>query len=109
DYSEFISEAFDSWTAATGDRLAWTRTNDRDRADIVCYWSDKPQFIGTSEDAGQTDFSARRAADGTNIISHVRIGILTKGPDGKQLTALEVRRTCLHEIGHALGIKDHSP
>jgi Tfp pilus assembly protein PilF len=108
-YQNFVSDAFDQWAAASGDRIAWTRVFDKAQADIVCGWSDDLQFIGQSEDAGQTDIASQLGPDGTRIIQHVRLAVLTITADGKALPEQEVKRTCLHEVGHALGLKEHSP
>jgi Tfp pilus assembly protein PilF len=108
-YDQYITQAFDQWASASGNRLAWTRVSNREQADIVCSWSDDLQFIGASEDAGQTDMASEPGPDGSRIIRHVKVAVLTISADGKPLGEQEIKRTCLHEVGHALGLKDHSP
>jgi tetratricopeptide (TPR) repeat protein len=104
-YKRVLSEAFDAWTKGSGSKLAFKLVPDEDIADITCSWVSKPS-------AGKDPLSERgsaeiRATKG-NIVS-ARITILTKPfLAGGVLDDDDVKKACLHEIGHALGLQGHS-
>ena len=63
----------------------------------------KPAFIGR-DTAGTTQ--TNHDDDGITVS---RIVLYTRENDGKPPTEHAFRHTCMHEIGHALGIAGHSP
>lgn len=101
----FLIQAFNDWMKSLGDKLSFTLVADKDSADIVCDWTDAPKNVsgGNSErGAAFTDLK-------NGFIRHASIVILiTPIVNLGQLSDNAVRKACLHEVGHALGINGHS-
>ncbi len=114
EYRTMLVNAFNEWTATSGAKLSWTETSHKDDADIVCNWQRDPDK--SSSEPGKTwvypDFER---SNGITGIQHATITIFTMRPN--RITAVgmvpindtEARETCLHEVGHALGLCGHSP
>ena len=99
-----LQQAFSEWTVGSENRVRFVLTNDPNNAQIVCGWtSDKNDMTKLTEGG-----HALVVPEGHNI-KLVQITILTKSPSGEDLTDQFFKRVALHEIGHALGITDHSP
>ncbi len=99
-----LEQAFSEWSAGAQNRLSFELTNDPDKAQILCGWtSDKNDMTKLTEGG-----HALVIPEGHNI-QRVQITILTKTIADKDLSDQFFKRVALHEIGHALGITDHSP
>ncbi len=75
---------------------------DRFPYDITCTFSHKLPFGATDSDAGWTT-----VATSPYHIDQANITILTRNK--KWLEKETLREICMHEIGHALGMHNHSP
>lgn len=98
-------QSLDEWCEASNNKLAFKLVTDKGDADLVVEWTDKALPYGSGrkgkEAAGITHFEGIR----DNKISRVRIVLETYNNDHKQQRSnRSMRETCLHEIGHALGL-----
>ncbi len=105
--------ALDKWMSASDHLLSWQLTSKKKKADIICHWcSDKHTFMEPNgAELGQTLSKSlldpRRPYQ--NFIKDVDMSLCTKNLDGtKVLNDEQMTYLCLHEVGHALGIKTHS-
>lgn len=108
-YNDMIVDAFESWVKAANYRIGFIIVDDASIADIVCTWTSKRDFQGNSAEQGVAHIAAR-GVPGTNEnqIVQVRVIVLIVDPDGHILNDQGMKKTCLHETGHALGFGGHS-
>jgi tetratricopeptide (TPR) repeat protein len=109
-FFQVIHDAFSKWAVASENRLSFTLVQDRAQADIVCEWtSDANRVVeaGRAVEGGLTKLSGQPQANGDVVIVGASITILTNR-GGQPLSDDDMKKVCLHEIGHALGINGHS-
>ncbi len=114
-FRNILLNAFYSWTDASGGKLTFTKASSKLESDVVCTWT-KTLNADTELPSGRPNAGAsfyeefEEAGTGNINILKVRIKIPVRRPtDGLIVTDGEMKCTCLHEIGHALGIDIHSP
>jgi tetratricopeptide (TPR) repeat protein len=109
-YYQDLSDSFNKWAAASANRLAFTPVQSPAQANIVCDWTSGPNHLvapGRPVEGGLTKLSGQPQANGDVIISNAHITILTNR-SGQSLSDDDMKKVCLHEIGHAIGINGHS-
>ncbi len=109
-YTQALIDACSKWAQASENRVVFAFANDPSQADIVCTWTGDPNKIGDggkSVEGGLTKLTAQAQPNGDIWISKAKVTILTNR-SGKPLSADDMKKVCLHEIGHALGINGHS-
>lgn len=114
EYNRLLLDAINSWVKASNYRFVYRMVTDAAQADLACTWTDDPAFIkqGTRVEQGVAKVYAdkRPGPDGTKAIRFAQVCILvTKHETGEPLNADDMKKVCLHEVGHALGIVEHSP
>lgn len=109
-FRQFIAEAFNAWCQATGGRLAWTPVGDGTPADITCRLVERASQLSqsTGSEGGLTLTETLSGRDGTEEIQSAEISIVLLDASGRPVSERDIRATCLHEAGHALGMKGHS-
>lgn len=95
-----INSAFTAWRVASGGKVRFAPTSKKENADIVVSWREK------FED-NKLGVSPYRFYGKTLVRSDVHLG--THMPDGSPMPIETFRATTIHEFGHAIGIKGHSP
>lgn len=101
-------DALNEWTEATSGKLAWTEVSNPQEADIVFGWTSKVNNQRPDE-AGFTMAEARNnGKSAVRTMGKATVTILTHYK-GKVLTDRDMRKVCLHELGHAFGMQGHSP
>lgn len=95
-----INDAFTAWRTASGGKVRFEPTSKRENADIVVSWNSR----FNDNKLGVSPF---QVMGGKIIQSDVTLG--TTMPDGSPMPYSVFRGTTIHEFGHAIGIKGHSP
>ena len=107
-YQDLLRRAFNEWQVNSNDRLTWTEVSSADGADIVCSWTAQAQPKGNGVEAGETRTTIQRSPffpNGRIVSAHV---IVLTDLFGRSFSNADLYKTCLHEIGHALGLQGHS-
>jgi len=101
-----LKEAFGDWADKTGGRVKFTYVDSPEKADISCSWSSDPSKLQFQAEGGEC-----QTRHGLNGLEHADIVILTANPKlhVSEMPADEIKKICLHEIGHSLGVLGHSP
>lgn len=110
-FPSLAHSAFDDWCKATRGALAWQEAADPQSADIVIAWTSDRGAVttdgaGVEGGATQTVFLDR---GGWRELQKVQVILLTTDlSSGEVVSAAAMKRRCLHEVGHALGLCGHS-
>ncbi len=106
-FDKVLLDAFNEWCKASGGNVSVTRVDNQNQADIFCSWTSNPEEVTVSGTQGERG-SARIIAKGNNIL-RATLKILTKPflEDG-YLSDDDMKKACLHEVGHVLGLQGHS-
>lgn len=107
-FPQIARNAFITWYQASGKKLAFTFVETVGDSDINVEWTDGMLKVGDEKyertKAGLTTTTRREAG-----IEHARIQIRTVRAFSKEAEPEDrIKETCLHEIGHALGLNGHS-
>jgi predicted Zn-dependent protease len=106
-FKEALITSFDDWSQAAGRRITYQIVGDKEHADIFCTWTSDPREVtenGTLSERG----SAKIIVKG-NLIERATLKILTRPILAEGiLSEDEMKKACLHEVGHVLGLQGHS-
>lgn len=112
EFNYLLLNSLDDWVKASQNRLSYRVVTDANQADIWCTWTNDPAFLreaGNKVEQGAAHVSSVTLPDGSRLIQNVHVVILIIARETqKPLTTDEMRMTCLHELGHALGMAGHS-
>lgn len=107
-YPEFMRSAFNEWQNLSNQRITWREVTNPAEADIICSWTAEVTPRGIGVEAGQTQtIIQRNYFTGAGRIVSARIKVLTSA-NGQTFNDADAYKTCLHEVGHALGLQGHS-
>ena len=93
--SQLAQWAFEAWQSGSTGRLTMTKTSDPQKARIRLYWADAQQGM-----YGE----ARFVAGSEGRVAEVYVRPAPLQPEDPLLRDAVVYLTCVHEIGHALGL-----
>ena len=103
-YISILKNAFRDWVMASEGMISVTFVEDPSKAAITCKWSKDISKFKNSSEAANTKIYA-----GKSGLTKGEIEILTiSSSDGSPITENQARATCLHEVGHVLGLTGHS-
>lgn len=102
--SEMMKHAFSEWSRLTKNKLVFYYTDSKQSANIDVVFVDK-LATNFGQAIGLTDC---KYYQDNNYMYHATIIIPAKAANGKTLTRDDVYTSMLHEIGHAIGIVNHS-
>jgi predicted Zn-dependent protease len=111
-YRDIFMDAIEDWSKASQDRLKFVYVKSARKADITIDWTSNAYDVRRSgSDVEQgicfTQAISGGPADGT--IDKATIRILMIDPvNQKPLSDDSMKVTCLHEFGHAIGLRGHS-
>lgn len=103
--ARLFASAMEEWCSASGGKLCWTAVSDPGSADVTVDWQQNaPAGIVES---GETRNRMGVSANGQRVIIHSSITLITMN-GSMPYSDQEMHKICLHEIGHALGLKHSS-
>lgn len=110
-YNQDLMDAFSQWAMGSQNRIAFSLSNDPSQSDIYCEWTGDPNRVvehGRPVEGGLTKLNGQPLPNGMDVgIISAKVTILTNR-NGMPLSDNDMRKVCLHEVGHALGINGHS-
>ncbi|MBX9879132.1 MAG: tetratricopeptide repeat protein [Candidatus Obscuribacterales bacterium] len=105
EFIDIARNSFIDWVNAAQGRIRITFVSDPHNADIKVVWTADPKELPNPAEAGFADFSYRQ-----HCLLKGTIKLLTVLMDRTQtVSANQLRKACLHEVGHILGLRGHSP
>ena len=106
EFDDILRQCFADWAAASKGLVSFQYVNDPSACDLECSWSDDPRTLSNQAEAGETRVAMNKK---TAFIVHGSIRLLTVPlVQALPVTDNRLRTTCLHEIGHALGLTGHT-
>lgn len=105
EFGKAFRDSLEEWHKLSGGLISFTVVQDKDKADIECVWTNNPRAMANLAEAGET----RTSFNSEIGILHAKIILLTVAPGMPNISVTDVKRTCLHELGHSLGLTGHSP
>lgn len=105
-----LESAFEAWSEASSGKIAVEFTTDKRTANIICSWSANSLGGYSGIESGLTKLAYDEVGSGLFEIRSASIVLRTTAADGHSPESDEnIQRRCLHEVGHALGLRGHSP
>jgi predicted Zn-dependent protease len=99
--------ALDDWCQATGNRVKYELVPDKEHADMFCTWTSDP--LEVAENGTLSERGAAKVIVKGSQIERATLKILTRPIlEEGVLSEDEMKKACLHEVGHVLGLQGHS-
>jgi tetratricopeptide (TPR) repeat protein len=109
-FGDILMWSFGQWLRGASNYLSLNLVSNEEAADIVCSWTNDIKDLQQGAEQGETHINFRRVKGGKPVLVHASIKLCIVDPlAGGVLSDKVFTELCLHEIGHALGIKGHSP
>lgn len=105
DVKPLVKTAFAQWTHFTKNKIIFSYSTTPKNSDIEIEFIDRPTNVEHNKAVGYTIPSYYV---NTNLLAQVTITISVKDAEGKKLDEGILYGAIVHEIGHALGLTDHS-
>jgi hypothetical protein len=110
EFSSIVRDSFDQWCAATGGAVSYKFVSTPDSASVLCDYTDRRELVSSQHELG-IDGNTEMLVTQNNTPGSANMVVLVK--DGPGVPTFRKRAlltfSCLHEIGHALGMHGHSP
>lgn len=103
-YMDLLAQCLNDWSQASQGRVQFQFVNNPNQARMACWWVDNPSKLHSQGEAGEAQVNF----DQQGNIVHANVAILTMEASKQPISINRLRRTCLHELGHALGFSAHS-
>lgn len=108
-FDNALREAFATWQDASQGSLSFEFVESPKNADITCYWVADPKQLRGGGEQGLATLNRDGKHIGSAKIDFLTTPIGLHGYAISTVDALVMKRVCLHEVGHVLGIAGHSP
>lgn len=109
-FKRIVVECLDEWCKASGKKLSYQLTDDKEKSQIVVAWT--AEVIQSADSASGKErmdagLTTPNVEDGKIVSAHVLMQTF-RAQKRQNRGDNEVKATCLHELGHALGLGGHS-
>ena len=106
-YAEILRTAFDEWSQASQGKVTFKFVDNSAGADIRCSWTSEPSQFKNRAERGEARVLYDRTTGAVQAATVVILTIPTMDLHG--VSDNQMRLVSLHEVGHALGLIEHSP
>lgn len=107
-YPDLMRKALNEWQTKTSGKISWQEVNSPAQANITCIWTANAKPNGPGVEAGETKSTVGiNRFTGEQNIMRANISVLTSLM-GNSFSDTDMYKTCLHEVGHAIGMEGHS-
>jgi predicted Zn-dependent protease len=107
-YLDMMRKAFSEWQEKTNGKVSWQEVGSPQQANITCTWTSVAKPNGPGVEAGETKSTVGiNRFTGEQVIMRATISVLTSLM-GRNFSDTDTYKTCLHEVGHAIGMEGHS-
>ena len=106
-HAQMMVDSLNEWSSVTNKTLSWVPTTDANDADIIVSFAHQPPDVPDGSETGETRTSTAPDGQGGQVITRAWVTILTM-MHGAPINEAEVKKTCLHELGHAFGLNHSS-
>jgi tetratricopeptide (TPR) repeat protein len=103
-FAAILQECLADWSRATGNLITFKFVDSEPDADIVCSWTADHKSFANSAELGEVELTT----SGNYIIGATLKLLTVPALPGATMTPNTMRSTCLHEIGHVLGLAGHT-
>ncbi len=104
---ELMKQAFAKWSIVTHDKIIFKYVSSPENAQIRVKFVKDASRAGLEQAIGVTH-SQRNMATGELVFAQIDIADHVPGSAGKLMPKDRIYRAMVHEIGHAIGLLDHS-
>lgn len=106
EFIDILNQCFNDWAVASQGLISFRFTRDPNSADLDCSWTDDPHTFSNQAEAGETRLTTNKK-NSAIVRGTIRLLTVPLVP-ALPITPNRLRTTCLHEVGHALGLTGHT-
>jgi|688.fasta_scaffold326844_3 tetratricopeptide (TPR) repeat protein len=109
-YHDVVKESLDQWCKASANAISYKFVDKLDGANLICDYTDRPEQVRPDHDLGTEGSTESQVRLKDNAMEWADVVLLVRDNPGASFRErLTLLKLCLHEMGHALGLKGHSP